>query len=158
MNQVKRLPPEKEEHSRIEVIPEKGICANKVNVDLVNIDDRVSGDISTAKREVECVAKRLRSNKRKIVYHDDENPKSKNKTAGIGPKKSWSKAKVKSTATRSRKRKVASSDESDYYVGEDVSDINVSASIRVAEKKIVKTVTHLGGSTYFTEDWLWKEN
>jgi len=157
---AEKLSPEKEEHSRIEVIPEKDICANKVNEDLVNIDDRVYGDISTAKREVERVAKRLRSNKRKVVYHEDETPKFKNKTAGIDCKKIWSKVKVKSTATRSRKRKVASSDESDYYVGEDVSGINVSASKRFTEMKVVKTVTNVPidkASFHFPENALrWK--
>jgi hypothetical protein len=151
-NSDKRIPselpanktsPEKKEHIRIEVGPEKDICANKVKKDLVSIHDKVSGDISTPEREVECIGKRLRSNKRKVVYHEGETPKSKNKTVGIGPKKNWSKVKVKSTDRRTRRKKVGSSDESDYYVEEDVSNINVSTSNMVAERKVVKTVSNV---------------
>jgi hypothetical protein len=142
-NSAKKAPPEEEEHMRIVADPEEDVRANKVNEDMVNIDDRISDDILIIEREVENVAKRLRSNKRKAVHPDVETPKSKNKTAGIGPKKSWSKVKVKSTTKRTRKRDVASSDESDYNVGEDVSSINLSTSKRSARKKVEETVSNV---------------
>jgi len=86
------------------------------------------------------VAKRLRSNKGKVVSSKTrnpkravsdvpkvpskvENPKTRNKTAGVGPKKDWSKVKVKSTAGRTMKRKVASTSESEYDVEKDAINI-----------------------------------
>jgi hypothetical protein len=85
---LKKHPLEEEGHIRIEVDPEEDVCANKVDEDMVKIDDSVSDDISLTESEVESVAKRLRSNKGKVVSPEVETPKSKNKTVGVGPKKS----------------------------------------------------------------------
>jgi len=70
------------------------------------------------------VAKRLRSNKGKVVSSTSKfsertaaavtkNPKSGTKSDVVGPKKGWSKVMVKTTAGSSRKRKVISSSESE---------------------------------------------
>jgi len=107
---------------------------------MVNIDDIVLDDNSLVERDVESVAKRLRSNKGKAVLSEVETPKTKNKTVSVGPKKGWSKVKVKSTAGRTRKRKVVSSGESDYDVKEDAPNIIPSTSRKSAGKKIVQTV------------------
>ena len=48
---------------------------------------RFSNDTSLAKREVERVAKRLKSNKGKVVLAKGETPKTKKMTVGVGPKK-----------------------------------------------------------------------
>lgn len=99
-------------------------------------------------------AKRLRNRKGKVVPFDNETPKKSDgfvnvtpktrmRTAGAGPKKGWSKMKVKTTARRTRKRKVVSSSESDYDVEEDVPDIIPSTSRKSAGKKIVQIVANV---------------
>jgi len=58
-----------------------------IEKDMVNIDDIISNDNSPVERDVENVAKRLRSNKGKAVPSKVETPKAKNKIVGVGPKK-----------------------------------------------------------------------
>jgi len=99
-------PLEEEEHISVEADPEEDVYGNKGDEDMVNVDDIVSDDISLVEREVESVANRIRSNKGKAVLTEVETPKTKNKTVVVGPKKVWSKVKVKSTSRRTRKRKV----------------------------------------------------
>jgi len=120
---VEKPPLEEEEHTSVEADLEEDMYGNKADEDMVNVEDIVSDDISLAEREVESVAKRLRSNKGKTVPFEVKSPKSKTKIAGIGPKKGWSKVKVKSTTGRTKKRKAASTSESEYDVEEDVLDI-----------------------------------
>ena len=70
-------------------------------------------------------------------------PKAKTKINVVGPKKGWSKVKVKSTAGRSRKRKVISSTESEYDVKEDAQNIIPSTLKKSAGKKIVQIVKNV---------------
>jgi hypothetical protein len=72
-----------------------------------------------------------------------ESPKTRTKTAGVGPKKGWSKLKVKTTAGSSRKRKVISSSESEYDVEEDVPNIITSVGKKSAGKKSVQIVENV---------------
>jgi len=109
----------------------------------VNIDDIVSYDNSPVERDVESVAKRLRSNKGKTVLSEVETAKTKSKIVGVGPKKGWSKVEVKSTAGRTRKRKVVPTNESDYDVEGDAPNIIPSTSRKSTKKKIVQTVANV---------------
>lgn len=95
---------------------------------------------------VDSVAKRLRSNKGKVVptsgkiskktgTANDETPKNKAKMTGVGPKKSWSKVMVKGGARSSRKRKVVSSSESEYDAEMDVLNITSPESKKADGKK-----------------------
>jgi len=97
------------------------------------------------------VAKRLRSNKGKVVSSTSKfsertaaavtkNPKSGTKSVVVGPKKGWSKVMVKTTVGSSRKRKVISSSESEYNVEKDVLNITPSDEKKTAGKKTVQTV------------------
>ena len=92
------------------------------------------------------MAKRLRSNKGKVVPSENktpkktttdvtETPKSRTKFAGVGPKKGWSKVTVKNVASSSRKRKAISSSEYEYDVEEDVLNIIPSGVKKSAGKK-----------------------
>ena len=123
--------------------------------DVVDVDNLDEDDVPLVKNYGEGVAKRLRSNKEKIVStvaktpkkhvpsvsetpkgksdtFVTETPKTRTKTVGVGHKKGWSKVKVKSSAGRSRKRKVVSYSHSEYDVEEDVQDIISSATKKSA--------------------------
>jgi len=111
-------------------------------------------DVPLAQTLGDSVAKRLRSNKGKDVPSASksskktttvvtETPKSRKKSAGVGPKKSWSKVLVKSTAGSSRKRKVVSSSESEYGVEEDDLNIVPSGVKRTAGKKWVQIIENM---------------
>jgi hypothetical protein len=100
------------------------------------------------------VAKRLRSNKGKVVPSASKTskkttttvtktPKSRTKSAGVGPKRGWSKVKVKTIAGSSIKRKVLSSSESEYDVEEDVLNIIPSDTKKSVGKKSVQIVEHV---------------
>jgi len=129
-------------------------------MDEENVDDIDSDDIPLGKKYDGSVAKRLRSNKGKVVASDTrtpkravfdvpkvpsevETPKTRTKTAGVGLKKSWSKVRVKTIAGRSRKRKVTSSNESEYDVEMDVQNIIPSTSMKSAGKKGQKTLANV---------------
>jgi len=92
------------------------------------------------------MAKRLRSNKEKAVLSETpkrtttivtETPKSKTKSAGVGPKKGWGKVTVKNVVGSSMKRKVISSSEYEYDVDENALNIVPSAVKKSAGKKTV---------------------
>jgi len=100
------------------------------------------------------MAKRLRSNKGKVVPSENktpkrtttavtETPKSKTKSAVVGPKKGWSKVTVKNTASSSRKRKVISSSDSEYDVEKEVLNIIPSDVKKSARKKGVQVVENV---------------
>jgi len=87
--------------------------------DVVNVDELEVDDVPLAQRLGDNMAKRLRSNKGKVVPSGNEipeketttvteTPKSKIKTAGVGPKECRSKVKGKSVVGSLRKRKVIS--------------------------------------------------
>ncbi|XP_024634546.1 uncharacterized protein [Medicago truncatula] len=138
---TKKSAPEEQEHDSIEADLEENVYGNKGDEDMVNIDDIISDDTPLAEREVESVAKRLRSNKGKAVLTKAETTKTK--TVGVGPKKGWSKVKVRSTAGKTRKRKVVSSDESEYDIEKDILNIIPSASRKSAGKKVVETIANV---------------
>jgi hypothetical protein len=94
---------------------------------VVDVDDL--DDVPLAQKVGEDVAKRLRSNKGKSV-DVAEKPTGKGRTPVVGPKKSWSKVVVKSSAGSSRKRKNVSSSESEYEAEEDVQDIVIASTKR----------------------------
>jgi len=116
------------------------VHGNEGDKDMVIVDDLDSNDTSLAEREVESVAKRLRSNKGKAVLTKVETPKTKKTIDSVGPKKGWSKVKVKSTAERTRKRKIVSSSESEYDIEKDVQSIIPSTSRKALRKKSIQTV------------------
>jgi len=60
------------ENTIVESDSEKEMYVEK---DMVNVDDIVSNDNSLVKRDVENVAKRLRSNKGKVVLFKVETPR-----------------------------------------------------------------------------------
>ena len=72
-----------------------------------------------------------------------ETPKSRTKSAGVGPKKGWIKVTVKNVAGSSRKRKVISSSESEYDVDEDVLNIVPSGVKKFAGKKGVQILENV---------------
>jgi len=99
--------------------------------DVVNVDELKLDDMPLAHRLGESMAKRLRSNKGKVVLSENKNPKkkitgvietpkSKTKSTGVGPKKGWSKVTVKNVVGSSRKRKTVYSSDSEYDVEMDV--------------------------------------
>jgi len=121
------------------------------------MDNMDLDDILMGQRYGENVAKRLRSNSGKVVLSKTiiskksvgsisedpfvkDNPKTRSKIVGVGPKRGWSKVKVKTTTGRIRKRKVVHSSESDQDVAKDVSNIILSASKKSAGKKVVQTI------------------
>ena len=55
--------------------------------DVVNVDNIDSNNIPLRKRDAESVAKRLRSNKGKVVPSETGTPNTKTKTVGVGPKR-----------------------------------------------------------------------
>ena len=114
----------------------------------------MDSDIPLMQSIGEGPAKRLRSSKGKVVPSVNETPKksdvsvsvtpkTRTRNTGVGPKKGWSKVKVKTTAGKTRKRKVVSSSESNYDVEEDVPNIILSASRKSDGKKIVQTVENV---------------
>jgi len=137
---TEKPPHEKEKHTSVEANPKENVHGNEGDKDIVIMDDLVSNDTSLVEREVESVAKRLRSNKGKTILTKVEAPKNKRMIAGVGPKKGWSKVKVKSTAERTRKRKIVSSSESEFDVEKDVQSIIPSTSRKVPGKKNIQTV------------------
>jgi hypothetical protein len=82
------------------------------------------------------ISKRLRSNKGKDVATSSETPKSRKKATSIGPKKGWSKVTPKAPASKSKKRKAVSSNDSDYDVEEDVP--NIVETMLSSKKSAVK--------------------
>jgi len=121
---------------------------------VVNIDELPLDDVPLAQKLGDSMAKRLRSNKGKVVPSGNETPKrttatvtrtpkSKTKTAGVGPKKGWSKVTVKSVAGSSRKRKVISSSESEYDVDVNALNIVSSAVKKSAGKKGAQIVENV---------------
>jgi hypothetical protein len=123
--------------------------------DKVNIEEEDSDDIPLAnKLGGEGVTKRMRSNKgvavtpsstipKTVTNSETKTPKSRTKSTGVGPKKNWSKVKVKTTGGTSRKRKVISSSESEYDVEEDVPNITTTGTKKSAGKKAVRTVENV---------------
>ena len=120
---------------------------------MVNVEE-MDSDIPLVQSIGEGPAKRLRSSKGKDVPSANETPKksdgsmnvtpkTRTRTAGVGPKKGWSKVKVKATAGRTRKKKVVSYSESDYDVEEDVPNIILSTSRKSAGTKIVQTMANV---------------
>jgi hypothetical protein len=95
---------------------------NEIEKDVVDVDELDLDDVPLAQTLGDSVAKRLRGNKGKVVPSKKttaavtETPKSRTKSAGVGPKKGWSKVMVKTAAGSSRKRKVVSSSDSEYDV------------------------------------------
>jgi len=79
--------------------------------------------------------------KGKSDTHMIETRKTRTKTAGVKPKKGWSKVNV--TAGRSKKMKVVSSSYSEFNVEEDVQDIIPSTSKKSAGKKISQNVANV---------------
>ena len=65
---------------------------------VVDVDSLDSDEIPLINTFSESVAKRLRSNKGKVVTSVTRTSKTRTKTAGVGPKKGWSKVKMKTTA------------------------------------------------------------
>jgi len=114
--------------------------------DLVDVDNIDTDEDPPEQIIVDSVAKRIRSNKGKVVptsgkiskksgIADDETPKNKTKMTSVGPKKSWSKAMVKSGVGSSKKRKVVSSSESEYDAEMDVLNIT-SPESKKADRKM----------------------
>lgn len=104
----------------------KEVQSDEKEKDVVDVEE-IDSDIPLVQTVGEGPAKRLRSRKWKVVPSINETPKksdgSVNATpktrknyVGVGPKKGWSKVMVKTTAGRTRKRKVVSSSESEYDV------------------------------------------
>jgi len=110
---------------------------------VVDVDSLDSDEIPLINTFSESVAKRLRSNKGKVVTSVNKTSKTRTKTAGVGPKKGWSKVKMKTTAGSSRKRKVISSCESEYDVEKDVPNIIVSVAKKSAGKQSVQIVENV---------------
>ena len=119
--------------------------------DVVDVDELDLDDVPLAQTIGDSVAKRLRSNKGKVVPSTRksskktatdvaETPKSRRKTAGVGPKKSWSKVMVKNVDGISRKRKVVSSSDYEYDVEMDALNIIPSESKKSAKKKDMQIV------------------
>jgi len=131
------------EQTEVESDLVEDVSVEKDEEDVVNVENINSDDIPQAKRDVESVANRLRSNKGKAVPSKVETPKTKTETVGVGSKKGWSKVKVKSTAGRTKKRKGVSTSELEYDVEEDVSNIIPSTSRKSVGKKIVQTVANV---------------
>jgi hypothetical protein len=122
--------------------------------DVLDVDELDLDDVPLVQTMGDSVAKRLRSNKGKVVPSASKNskktttavtetPKCRTKSAGVGPKKSWSKVAVKTTAGSSRKRKVVSSSESDYDVEENVLNIIPSNVKKSTGKKTVQIVENV---------------
>jgi hypothetical protein len=113
-----------------------------VDVDKLNLED-----VPQTQTLGNSMAKRLRSNKGKVVPAVSQTSKKtdttvtetlkrRTKSAGIGPKKSWSKVMVKATAGSSKKRKVVSSSESEYDVEKDVPNIIPSDFMKTDKKDL----------------------
>ncbi|KEH22345.1 hypothetical protein MTR_7g444780 [Medicago truncatula] len=147
-----------------EVIPEKSVEKSQTEEVSRSVDEEADSDEKDSGKDVldvdkldmdevpleqiivDSVAKRLRSNKGKVVptsgkiskktgTANDETPKNKAKMTGVGPKKSWSKVMVKGGARSSRKRKVVSSSESEYDAEMDVLNITSPESKKADGKK-----------------------
>ena len=125
-------PSEEDKQTEVESDPDECPFVEKDEEDVVDVDDINSEDIPLGKKYGDSVAKRLRSNKGKVISFVMETAKTRTKTAGVGPKKGWSKVKVKSTAGRSRKMKVVSSSEFEYDVEKDVPNIILPTSKKSA--------------------------
>ena len=103
------------------------------------------------------MAKRLRSNKEKVVTSVTrtlkktasktpsvtESPKTRTKFVVVRPKKGWSNVKVKTVAVSSKKMKFISSSESEYDVEEDVPNIITYVAKRSAGKKNMQTIENV---------------
>ena len=124
--------------------------------DVVDVDELDLDNIPLVNTLGDSVAKRLRSNKGKVVFFASKiprkkttsvtkTPKIRTKSIGIGPKKGWSKVNVKTDAGSSRKRKVISSSESEseYEAEEDVLNIISSNVKKSAGKKNVQIVENV---------------
>ena len=150
----------REEHTEVKSDLEEDMSVEKNEENVMNVDDIDSDDIPLGKKYGESVAKRLRSNKVKIVPSktrtpektvsdvskvpsETETPKTRTKNVGVGPKRGWSKVKVKPTVGRTRKMKVVSSSESEYDVKKDVQTIIPSASNKYVGKKVMQTVENV---------------
>ena len=86
----------------------------EIEKDVVNVDELELDDVPLAQRLDDSMAKRLRSNKGRVVASGNETPKkttatmtetpkSQTKSASVGPRKRWSKVIVKSVVGSSRK-------------------------------------------------------
>jgi len=138
----------------VDEVDDENVVNNSVQPSLekTNIRKDVGpDDIPLGQRYGESFAERLRSNSGKVVPSEAEtlkksgtrSPKSRIKTAGVGPKRWSSKVKVKTSAGRMRKRKVVSSSEFDGDVVQDVPNITPSTSRKSAGKKIVQIVDNV---------------
>jgi len=121
----------------VETGSEEDLSVEKDEKKMVDVDDMDSDDISVGRKYGRNMAKRLRSNKGKVVPFEVKTPETRTKNAGIGPRKGWSKVKVKSTTGRTKKRKIASTSESEYDVEEDALNIIFSIKKKSAGKKSV---------------------
>jgi len=79
--------PTEEEQTEVESDPEEDVYHEKDEEDVVNVDNIDSNNIPLRKRDAESVAKRLRSNKGKVVPSETGTPNTKTKTVGVGPKR-----------------------------------------------------------------------
>jgi hypothetical protein len=119
--------------------------------DVVDIDKLNMEDVPHAQTLGDSMGKRLRSNKGKVVPSANKTSKktdttvtkttkSRTKSAGVCPKKGWSKVMVKTAAGSSRKRKAVSSSEFEYDADMDVSNIIPYEFKKVDGKKDVLVV------------------
>jgi len=131
------------EQTDVETDPEEDVSVEKYEENVVDVDDMDSDDIPLGRKYSGSVAKRLRSSKGKAVPSEVETSKTRTKSVGIGPKKGWSKVKIKSTAGRTKKKKIASTSESEYDVEEDALNITSSIKKKSAGKKNVQTVENI---------------
>jgi len=147
---------ESKEESK-ENLQEDGYVDINKDEDTIDVDNLNSEEIPLVNTIGESVAKRLRSNKEKYVTSITNtpkktvlenlcvtiSPKTRAMSVGIGPKKGWSKVKVKTGARSSRKRNVISSSESEYDVGKDDPNIIIPVTKRSAGKKKVQTIENV---------------
>ena len=132
---------------------EEGSDNKEKNKDVVDVDDLDLDDVPLTNTLGEGVAKRLRSNKGKVVPSVSKTSKKKTsmtktsksraKSTTVGPKKGWSKVSAKTAVGSSRKRKVIPSSESEYEVEEDVLNIVSSDVKRSAGKKNTQPVENV---------------
>jgi len=151
-------------------IPEKSVEKSQTEEGSISVDEESDSDEKDSAKDVvdvdkigtdedplepiivDSAAKRLRSNKGKVVptfgkifkksgSADDETPKNKTKMTSVGPKKSRSKVMVKSVAGSSKKRKVVSSSESEYDV--EMDNITPPESKKADRKKELLIVEYV---------------
>jgi hypothetical protein len=127
--------------NEVETDPKEDVAGKKDEENVVDVDDIDSDDVPLGRKFGESVAKRLRSSKGNAVPFEVEKARTKN--VGIGPKKGWTKLKVKTAAGRTKKRKIASMSESKNDVDEDAVNIISSTKQKSAGKKNVQTVENI---------------